>query len=367
MYETRSHDGPQRISMKHAMSLFEEVFRDLGLFIAMIDRQGNIIAINDQAQAIVGYLSDDITGMDFFNLFVASEMPTSIVSGIRAALHEGKMPERFVPEIRMKDGSSTKVLCSSDLLYDDGSVSGAIVYGIEMPDSYKKPDRSGGIDDRLRLYNDILSHDIKNYNQVALGYLEMALERPADNEARSMIDHAHSAIKRSNDLVSCIKKLIDIESGAPIEPMTEILTDIIDRNVRSIRQAYPQKTIEFKMTGDFNTTVSSCIIIDDAFYNVLDNAVRYDTHETVVVDIAAVTRADGLIDVTISDRGPGIPDNMKQVIFMRNNKSAHGWGMGLSITRAIVERLDGQIAVSDRVPGERNKGSVFTISLPKEK
>lgn len=82
------------------------------------------------------------------------------------------------------------------------------------------------------------------------------------------------------------------------------------------------------------------------------------------IDIAARV-AEGYLNITISDSGPGIPEDILPRMFRTNvstkvSRSART-GLGLHIVAAIVQKYDGRIMAANR---ERGTGAVFTISLP---
>jgi signal transduction histidine kinase len=69
----------------------------------------------------------------------------------------------------------------------------------------------------------------------------------------------------------------------------------------------------------------------------------------------------------IEDNGPGIPDELKNVIFNRNargNTKAMGTGLGLYLVKTLVDDYGGSVKVEDRVAGDRSKGSRFIVVLP---
>lgn len=92
--------------------------------------------------------------------------------------------------------------------------------------------------------------------------------------------------------------------------------------------------------------------------NLVDNALRH----TPSGPIEIVARADGVFEV--QDRGPGVSDVEKRLLFERFQRgqrpAGSGSGLGLAIVRQIVEQLGGTVDVSDRPGG----GSVFAVRLP---
>ncbi|MDZ4866265.1 MAG: stimulus-sensing domain-containing protein [Alphaproteobacteria bacterium] len=106
------------------------------------------------------------------------------------------------------------------------------------------------------------------------------------------------------------------------------------------------------------------------FRNIIENAVSFSPKEGEI-RVAAYAR-DGRAVVTVEDQGPGIPEDNLEVIFRRfytERPTSHGFGknsgLGLSITRQIVEVHNGRITASNvRDADGAIKGARFTVELP---
>jgi len=111
--------------------------------------------------------------------------------------------------------------------------------------------------------------------------------------------------------------------------------------------------------------------LNEVFLNVLSNAVKFDTSMRVRVDVNIEDEASPQGDswlISVVDRGRGIPDDRKSVVFERfatGLSGIKGFGLGLSIVSAIVRKFGGRIWVEDRMKGDPSKGTVFKIMLPK--
>jgi len=106
--------------------------------------------------------------------------------------------------------------------------------------------------------------------------------------------------------------------------------------------------------------------IEQVVSNLLSNAIKHSPrHGTVNLSLHHDTDRHYLI-ISVSDRGRGVPDHLKEAIFDRfkqvtEDDSSRGTGLGLAISRALVELHDGEIGVESLSP----KGSKFWIRLPK--
>ncbi|MDB5182708.1 MAG: putative Histidine kinase [Candidatus Saccharibacteria bacterium] len=105
----------------------------------------------------------------------------------------------------------------------------------------------------------------------------------------------------------------------------------------------------------------------ELFVILLDNAIKYGSEKTQISVTAG--QDDGRVDVTVSDKGIGIKETDLPHIFERfyradqsrtKTKVATGYGLGLSVARAIVDAHKGAISATSKI----GKGTTFTVSLP---
>jgi two-component system NtrC family sensor kinase len=101
--------------------------------------------------------------------------------------------------------------------------------------------------------------------------------------------------------------------------------------------------------------------LQQVFLNILSNAFAA-VDDGGRIEISLKQEDDDTVEVTISDNGPGIPDELIDRVFepFFSTKADYGTGLGLSITFGIVEKLGGRI----RVKSEVGEGASFTVRLP---
>jgi len=104
-------------------------------------------------------------------------------------------------------------------------------------------------------------------------------------------------------------------------------------------------------------------LIERVLYNLLDNAGKYTPSGTVIQIAAEASR--GQLLVIVSDNGPGVPEGQREAIFEKFTRGSResatpGVGLGLAISRAIVEAHRGKIWVEENPGG----GARFCLTLP---
>ncbi|MGD9962835.1 MAG: ATP-binding protein [Thermoplasmata archaeon] len=263
----------------------------------------------------------------------------------------------------------------SGKVFDNGTVEAMHIFSqlagvaIENARMYQ---RQVEVAQRTKFLADIIAHDINNYNQAVTSYLAMAQgEGEGLGGTSKFLERASSAAWSISELIQRASMLAKIEEeGAADMGPIELGEVLKESSATVMREFADQKTKINLSLGGNRYFVTGNEFADDIFTNILRNAVDYDPHDEVVVD---VTIGEFFVDylrywcVSIADNGVGIPDSKKAIVFGRFNgreDTPTGTGLGLSIVRAVVEAYKGMVWVEDRVPGDHSKGSVFKVALP---
>ncbi|RLG25207.1 hypothetical protein DRN77_00640 [Methanosarcinales archaeon] len=219
---------------------------------------------------------------------------------------------------------------------------------------------------RAEFHIDLMGHDINNMNQVTIGYLDMLLQAPDfPDKFRKGVETALNHVKKSADIIYNVKMLSMIRSGE-----TKLRKIDIYPAYRSALKAVESSPREIRINSNITEGryfISGNAFLFDAFLNLLNNAVKFDQHEIVEIDVD-ISSSDDNWRIEFKDRGRGISDDYKKIIFNRMERageSAQGSGLGLTIVKYIVESYGGSISVEDRVKGDRTQGSNFIVLLPK--
>lgn len=215
-----------------------------------------------------------------------------------------------------------------------------------------------------------MGHDINNMNQVTIGYLDLMLQMPDfPDQFRKQIMTALKHAKKSANLIANVKKLSRVRSG-------DIELNAIDIYPAFTSAVEDAKSVPEEVRINSNITAGQYFIrgndlLFDVFANLLNNAVKFDKHEIVEIDVNIDSSADGNHwQIEVADHGHGISDEYKEVIFNRleqAGESSQGSGLGLTIVKNVVESYGGTVRVEDRVRGDWTRGSTFVIILPKGK
>ena len=122
----------------------------------------------------------------------------------------------------------------------------------------------------------------------------------------------------------------------------------------------------FYRTFAFSHNISD-LCIGEIFNNLIGNSIKFGG-SAVKIWISVDSTNPAFVVVEVADNGPGIPDDLKSVIFRRFSQSDRqnaGKGLGLYIVKTLLERYGGTISVNDRVAGDHSQGVVFRMTFQK--
>ena len=174
---------------------------------------------------------------------------------------------------------------------------------------------------------------------------------------------------RGTKLVSNVRKITEFEETEIISHPLK-LDPIINEAVKFILKSLQTRNININLDTEEerNIYIKGNNFILDVIENILLNAVKHNNSTNVEIQINLSKEVIGeikYIKLEISDNGMGIPDNRKDLIFQRGGPhEGKGMGLGLSLVKKIIDNIEGDIWVEDRVKGDYSKGSKFVVLFP---
>jgi signal transduction histidine kinase len=223
---------------------------------------------------------------------------------------------------------------------------------------------------QAELYLDLMGHDINNLNQVAQGFLEMALDSPdLAPEQKYLIEKPLGALQNSSRIIANIRKLQKAERGE-FPSKTVDVCSVLEELKASYSNA-PDRNVTINFEYNSPCYVPANELIGDVFSNILGNAVKHsEPHKPLVINVGIenVKWDDkDYFRIVVEDNGPGISDESKEKLFSRFKRGetrASGKGLGLYIARTLVQSFQGKLWVEDRVHGDYTRGTRFVVLLP---
>jgi signal transduction histidine kinase len=217
-----------------------------------------------------------------------------------------------------------------------------------------------------------MGHDINNMNQVALGFLELALGKLSANGKLDasdavLITRPVDAPESSSALIRNVRNL-QRGHAEKLAPTIQDVNDVSDKVCEEFRKVPGRQVeIDFRRSGECNVLAND--LLKDVYTNIVGNAIKHSTGPLVIRirHYCAERQGAKTCVVEIEDNGPGIPDRLKSALFpvaQGTPRKGPSRGLGLYIVRTLVSDFGGKVRVEDRVPGDYSQGCRFIVELP---
>jgi PAS domain S-box-containing protein len=356
-------------SLSNTKIFVNDIIRNSPDAMCIYDLNGNAVIVNDQ----------------YLRLF---ETEKSRVIGMANLFEQlGRMDPRANPDvIDLKSGGTINVqrtivnqgdgksapryitIKAYPTLDVNGAISNYAAIFEDMTEKVKTEEELLESRSRAELYLDLMSHDINNLHQIAIGYLELAGEAlEIETGDRDLIVKPLEVLHRSANLIENVRKLQRVQKGEITNEVID-LNDVLMRVIGEYRPVYGGEIAYNNGKGLHRVLANE--LLYDVFANLVGNAIKHSNGGSANISIIVDPAGSGnktFYRVSVEDSGPGIPDDMKVKIFnrlQRGETRAKGMGLGLFLVKSLVDSYHGRVWVEDRVSGDHRKGSRFVVMLP---
>lgn len=219
-------------------------------------------------------------------------------------------------------------------------------------------------------FTSMIAHELRTPASTIKGYLDV-LQKDAKDfnpEHKEYLQRAYLSNERQIQTIESLFSAAQLEEGTlKIDPKPLDLIDALNKTMGEFSNEARAKGLELKLIYPHLTlppVLADYTRLDEILRSLLGNAVKYTQKGSVTVSIK--TEKDKVV-VEIADTGPGIAPELQPRLFEKFVRGEHalteltqGTGLGLYISRKLVEIMGGKIWYETRV----GKGSTFYFSLP---
>lgn len=216
-----------------------------------------------------------------------------------------------------------------------------------------------------------VSHDLKTPLSAMIGATTSLIELDKSLDSAQKRELLESILDESQRLDHYIQNLLDMtrlgHGELSLNRDWVSLEDILNVTMKRIKLLHDDNRIDIHTDQDLPLLSVHPALIEQALFNILDNAIKFSPEDSIV-DVRAVFSSDeNTIHIFVTDHGPGIPENEKEKVFdmfhtiRRGDRHAAGTGLGLTISRGIINAHGGDISVID---DDITTGTTFRINLP---
>jgi two-component system, OmpR family, sensor kinase len=219
---------------------------------------------------------------------------------------------------------------------------------------------------RVRQFVADASHELRTPLAAVRGYAELVRRSgEATPEVAHAIGRVESEAARMTTLVEDLLLLARLDSGRPLEHLPVDLSRLVVDAVSDARVAGPEHRWRIELPAEPVTVVGDTARLHQVLANLLSNARTHTAPGTTVTTGLSVS--DSEVELTVTDDGPGIPENLLPDVFERfargdssRSRAAGSTGLGLAIVAAVVRAHGGEVGV-DSEPGRTE----FVVWLPR--
>ncbi|MEQ9200529.1 MAG: ATP-binding protein, partial [Rhodospirillales bacterium] len=347
--------------------------------LVMYNRDGQVVLFNTQYSQLMGYSGETLTpGMHRSELHKLARSQrlfrekNELYENVYDYLDSYRYRENSVYEVEMADGRWVR--CVDRVIPNGSRVCLRMDVTRERLAQRELRLAKGQAETANRAKSEFLSsmsHELRTPMNAILGFsqlLETDTEAPLNDEQLRFVSQIAKAGDHLLKLINQVLDLAKIEAGKSEIDMADVhLIDLIQESISLSSSLSKQMNIDLlcdtkKMSGIFvrgDTNRLRQILI-----NVLSNAIKYNRPDgSVIIDMEPVSLTS--LRILIRDTGIGIPADKHDKVFEAfarlgaENSGIEGTGIGLALSRKLIEQMDGQIGF-DSVAGE---GSTFWIQV----
>ncbi len=200
---------------------------------------------------------------------------------------------------------------------------------------------------------------IVNYSGGALHLLEQG--RADDEKLARVLDQVRIQAKRASGIIQDLRELLRHNDGRQdrldLNQLIQRTADLLETTARDAGVK-----LRLELEENLPEIVGDDIQLQQVLINLVVNAIEAMDHSCAGRDVLISTRAGEQIEVVVSDRGPGMHDELLAKLFTPFfSTKPHGLGIGLSISRSIVEFHGGRLSGANNP----DQGMSFRIRLPR--
>lgn len=264
---------------------------------------------------------------------------------------------------------------------------------IDIPDMANRQDEIGELSivlremtkalwgrmDTIERFAADVSHEIKNPLTSLKSAVETAARIKDPDSRQKLMDIIHHDVQRLDRLISDISDASRLDAELSRDELKEVdlkaliynLADAYKKPMDRVRDQYDENSIQITLGGDHEAyfVLGNEERLGQVFGNLISNALSFSPDDGKIV--ISILKQNDYLKISIMDDGPGIPDNKLHDIFERfytERPKDEGYGnhsgLGLSISKQIIETHGGKIWAENRVDETgKTRGAVFNVEL----
>ncbi|MEA2030581.1 MAG: ATP-binding protein [candidate division Zixibacteria bacterium] len=328
--------------------------------IITVDLDGNVVTVNGAASDILGVGIEECLGKSYRTLLPEDSILTNTLNQSLDNIHGSEYKETNVTTC---DGRYLTLGMSTSII--SGGNSQPLGVSMLLNDLSEITQLRSELEakERMAVLGEMtggLAHQLRNSIGAISGYLTLLKRRLGKKGIDE--DSVSALIAEVTEAQNLVERFLQFSRPLQAYSTPESVVGLIDEIVKSFKARDDFDNIQFRVVVQDNQLTANldALLFKQAITNLIENAVlAYDsTDGEVLIEIES---SDMEMTICISDKGCGISaEDIDKIFTPFFSSRAAGTGLGLPLTRKIIDLHNGHLSVSSK----QGEGTVFTVSLP---
>lgn len=358
------------------------IYRGVVDMLLVLDNQFNVRIVNDALEEQLGWKEDELRGKSFFELILQRD-EAQLAEGIAKLKKQGKCLNVEL-QINTLQGGSIPVSCAFSYLKNSRhEKEGILVIARDISklkaaaqELEEAKNRAEAANEAKSQFLSSMSHEIRTPLNGILGFADLLNDTPLNDLQKRYLELIKTSGVTLTKLLNDILDLHRIEQNKlSFDPAPFHFVETITSHLSPYQHLAEGKGLSFTNTFDDSVPqlmVGDAVRINQVMVNLVSNAIKFTHEGSIKVHHKADPVSDGeevVLTTTVADTGIGISPEKQEMIFDSFTQSDNsttrkygGWGLGLTISKKLIELMQGQLGVISPAPGKKS-GSTFWFSL----
>jgi len=328
---------------------FRNAVEHAGHAILITDTNGVIEYVNPAFEELTGYAADEAVGKTP-RILKSGEQDRQFYDRLWETICRGEV---WTSEIVNERKSGERFIINQTIapIQDtDGTIRGFVGMQDEITGRRLR-------EQQLAVFHRILRHNLRNNGTTISGRADILTELVDDDEALAHLETIRTNVRSLLDISEKAHHVQELLADSLADDVERDLEGVLNDIVDGLATAYPDAEFVFESAAIPSATIDAKVV--PALQELIENGIKHSDAATPRVSVRA-THQDTTTTITISDNGPGVPDQERRVIEAAEEKPLeHGSGLGLWFAYWLISYVGGDIDIQTD-----SDGTSVSVTVP---